>query len=146
MKIISTVARVLLGILFTVFGLNGFLHFIPMGPLPAGLAGQYLGALAMSHYMTVVFALELVAGILLLANRYVPVALATLAGIILNILLFHLFMAPAGLPLAIVAAVLWIGAIWNVRAAFAALVQSRLGPQSAEPGAPASERWAAVNR
>jgi uncharacterized membrane protein YphA (DoxX/SURF4 family) len=98
MKTVSSVARILLGIVFTVFGANGFLHFIPIGPPPAGLAGQYLGALEMSHYLAVVFALELVAGILLLVNRYVPLALTTLAAIIANILLFHIFMAPAGLP------------------------------------------------
>jgi putative oxidoreductase len=146
MKIVSTAARVLLGLVFTVFGLNGFLHFIPMGPLPAGLAGQYVAALAMSHYMSVVFAFELVSGVLLLLNRYVPLALAALAGIILNILLFHIFMAPAGLPLALVTAILWIGAIWNVRAAFAGLLRSRPEPQIAEPVAPASEGWAAADR
>lgn len=89
MKTVSSVARILLGIVFTVFGLNGFLHFIPMGPPPAGFAGQYLGALEISHYLTVVFVLEFVAGILLLVNRYVPLALTTLAAIIVNILLFH---------------------------------------------------------
>lgn len=79
MKTVSSVAQMLLGVLFTVFGLNGFLHFIPMGPPPTGLAGQYLGALAVSHYLPVVFAFQLASGILLLANRYVPLALAILA-------------------------------------------------------------------
>ena len=126
MKTVSSVARILLGVVFTVFGLNGFLHFIPMGPPPAGFAGQYLGALAMSHYLPIVFAFQLVAGILLLVNRYLPLALTTLAAIIVNILLFHIFMASAGLPLAVFAAILWIGSVWNVRSAFAGLLQSRV--------------------
>jgi putative oxidoreductase len=141
-KTVSSVARILLGIVFTVFGLNGFLHFIPMGPPPTGFAGQYLGALEISHYLTVVFALELVAGILLLVNRYVPLALTTLAAIIVNILLFHILMAPAGLPPAVFVALLWIGSVWNVRSAFAGLLQSRVTSQSAEPSAAGSGTWA----
>ena len=74
MKIAVLIARFLLGLLFAVFGLNGFLHFIPMPP-PAGLAGQYMGALFLSHYLVVVFLLQLIGGLLLLANRFVPLAL-----------------------------------------------------------------------
>src|SRR3954470_12026312 len=107
MKTASTLARVLLGLLFTVFGLNGFLHFIPMGT-GSGLAGQYLGALAMSHYLSVVFALQLISGVLLLVNRFVPLALTLLAPVIVNILLFHIFLAPTGLLMAGVATLLWI--------------------------------------
>jgi hypothetical protein len=124
---ISSAARVLLGVVFTVFGLNGFLHFIPMGPPPAGLAGQYLGALAMSNYMAVVFALQLVAGILLLVNRYALLSLTILAGIIVNILLFHIFMEPHGLAAAVFAVTLWIASTWNVRSSFAGLLESRVG-------------------
>lgn len=141
MKTISSLSRVLLGILFAVFGLNGFLHFIPMGPLPGGFAGQYLGALAMSHYMAVVFALELMAGILLVVNRYVPLALTVLAGITVNIVLFHVLMAPGGLPLAFFAAILWTLSVWNVRSAFMDLLQSRVISPSAEKSA-GSSAWA----
>ena len=74
MKIATLIARIFLGLLFLVFGLNGFLHFIPMQP-PTGLAGQYMGALFLSHYLVVVFVLEAVGGLLLLINRYVPLAL-----------------------------------------------------------------------
>jgi hypothetical protein len=146
MKTISSVSRILLGIVFTVFGLNGFLHFIPMGPPPSGFAGQYLGALAMSHYLAVVFAFQLVAGILLLVNRYVLLALTTLAGILVNILLFHIFMAPAGLPLAVFTAILWIGSVWNLRSAFAGLLQSRITSQNAEPTAAESGTWATARQ
>ena len=126
MKIASSTARVLLGILFTVFGLNGFLHFLSMGPTPSGLAGQYLGVLFQSHYLSFVFGVELIAGLLLLVNRYVPLALTALAALLVNILLFHALMAPGGLPLAMVALVLWVASVWNVRSAFAVLLRQKM--------------------
>jgi hypothetical protein len=128
MRIVSLSARVLLGLLFTVFGLNGFLHFIPSGSMPPGFAGQFTGALFQSHYMTVVFLMELIPGILLLLNRYVPLALTALAPVIVNIVLFHVFMAPAGLPLASAASILWILAAYQVRSVFAGLFQYRVQP------------------
>jgi putative oxidoreductase len=146
MKTVSSVAHILLGVLFTAFGLNGFLHFIPMGPPPTGLAGQYLAALAISHCLPVVFAFQLVAGILLLVNRYVPLALTILAGIIVNILLFHLFMSPGGLPLAVFAAILCIGSMWNVRSAFAGILQSRVTSHNAEPSSAGNGTWAAARQ
>src|SRR5271154_4058656 len=99
MKVASLVARYLLGFIFLVFGLNGFLHFIPMPP-PTGLAGQYMGALYLSHYLVVIFLLQLLPGILLLANRYVPLALALLGPVVVNIFCYHAFMDHSGLPLA----------------------------------------------
>ena len=117
MKIVSTVARYLLGIIFTVFGLNGFLHFIPSGPVPA-LAAQFVGALVQSHYMTVVFVIQLVGGVMLLANRYVALALTILGPVIVNIVLVHILMAPAGLPLALFVTLLWILLAYRVRFAF----------------------------
>src|SRR5271165_6835956 len=108
MKILFLVSRILLGLLFTVFGLNGFLHFIPMGPMPTGPAAQFIGALGETPYMTAVFGIQLIGGILLLLNRYVPLALTLLAPVIVNIILFHAFMAPSGLPLAAVACILWL--------------------------------------
>ena len=117
MKIASTIARILLGLLFTVFGLNGFLHFIPMQP-PAGLAGQYLGALFVSHYLVIVFLVQLAGGLLLLANRYVPLALILLGPVIVNIVCFHAFLAPEGLPMALVATVLCAVVFAGVRSAF----------------------------
>ena len=121
MKTTSLIARILLGLLFTVFGLNGFLHFIPTGPMPTGTAGQFAGALVESHYMTVVLLLEIIPGVLLLVNRYVPLALTVLGPVIVNILLFHAFMAPSGLPLAFVAVILWILTAYKYLAVFAGL-------------------------
>ena len=125
MKITTVIARFLLGLIFLVFGLNGFLHFIPSPPL-SGVAGQFVGALFVSNYLVVVFLLQIVSAILLLINRYVPLALAVLAPIIVNILLIHTLMAPSGLPLAIIVTVLWILVFLSVRSAFDGLFQPRL--------------------
>jgi hypothetical protein len=125
MKIASGVARYLAGVIFLVFGLNGFLHFIPLPP-PNGVAGQFMAALYVSHYLPLIFGLQTVGGVLLLVNRFVPLALAILAPVIVNILCFHALMAPSGLPLAVIVAVLWALIFLNVRQAFAALVQPRL--------------------
>ena len=120
MKTLVLISRLLLGLLFLVFGLNGFLHFIP-APMPTGIAGQYVGALFVSHYLAAVFALELVAGVLLLANRFVRAALTILAPILVNIVLFHACMAPEGFALALVAVALWSVLFVRERAAFSAL-------------------------
>ena len=122
MKIASTIARYLLGFIFLTFGLNGFLHFIPMPP-PTGVAAQFFGALFVSRFYMVIFLLQIVPAVLLLANRYVPLALTILAPIIFNILCIHIFMAPAGLPLAVVVTVLWFLATWRVRSAFTGILQ-----------------------
>lgn len=125
MKTASLVARYLLGVIFLVFGLNGFLHFIPMPP-PSGIAGQFMGALFLSHFLVVVFLLELIPAILLLINRYVPLALVLLGPVIVNIFLFHCFMAPSGLPLALVVAVMWVLVAVGVRPAFSGILQKHV--------------------
>ena len=125
MKIATLIARILLGLLFLVFGLNGFLHFIPMAP-PAGLAGQYMGALFLSHYLVAVFLLQTIGGALLLANRFVPLALVLLGPVLVNILLFHALMAPEGMPVALFAIVLWAILFYAVRRAFAGVLVQRV--------------------
>ncbi|HEY4380814.1 MAG TPA: hypothetical protein VGN01_10750 [Acidobacteriaceae bacterium] len=125
MKTASTVARYLLGFVFLVFGLNGFLQFLHMPP-PTGTAAEFMGALFVSHYLVVVFLLQLIPAILLLANRYVPLALVLLGPVIVNILLFHAFMAPSGLPLALIVAVLWSLVFAGVRSAFSGVFQQRV--------------------
>jgi putative oxidoreductase len=121
MKTLILIARVLLGLLFLVFGLNGFLHFIP-APLPTGLAGQFIGAMFVSHYLSVVFALQIVAGALLLANRFVPAALTILAPLLVNIALFHACLAPVGYAPAVIAIALWSILFVRERAAFLPLL------------------------
>jgi putative oxidoreductase len=125
MKITSLIARYLLGFIFFVFGLNGFLHFIPSPP-PPGVAGQFLGALFVSHYLVIVFLLQLIPAILLLINRYVPLALVLLGPVIVNIFLFHAFMAPSGLPLALIVIVLWLLVAASVRPAFNGILQKQV--------------------
>jgi putative oxidoreductase len=130
MKITSVIARFLLGLVFLVFGLNGFFNFLPMSPPPSGTAAaQFFGALYASHYLVVIFLLQIVGAILLLLNRFVPLALTLVAPIIFNILLFHLSMAPSGLPLAIVVTVLWVLAFLSVQSAFSGLLQQRVPAQ-----------------
>jgi putative oxidoreductase len=107
MKIASLIARLLLGVIFLVFGLNGFLQFIHLPP-PTGVAAQFFGALFASHYYIVIFAVQVLGGFLLLVNRFVPLALVILGPIIVNIFFFHTLMAPAGIPLAILVVILWV--------------------------------------
>ena len=129
MRTASAIARYLAGVIFFVFGLNGFLNFIPLPP-PGGIAGQFMGALYASHYLWVIFGFQVVAAVLLLANRYVPLAVAVLAPVIVNILVFHALMAPSGLPLAIFVAILWAVIFADVRPAFAGLFQARSQAQA----------------
>jgi putative oxidoreductase len=122
-KVATIVARVLLGLIFVVFGSNIFLHFIPMPPLPATLAGDFSKALMQSHYIYVVGLLQVLGGLLLLIGRYVPLGLTLLGPVIVNILLFHIFLDPSGLPMAIIVAVLALFLLWHHRATFAGLVK-----------------------
>jgi putative oxidoreductase len=130
MKIVTHVSRFLLGVIFLVFGLNGFLHFIPM-PLPSGVAGQFLGALFVSKHLMVISALQVIAGALLLVNRYVPLALTILAPIVVNILLYHLLMNPTGLELAFFVTILGGVVFASVRSAFAGIFQARVETKTA---------------
>jgi putative oxidoreductase len=132
MKTTSVIARLLLGIIFLVFGLNGFFHFLPMSPPPSGTAAQFFGALYVSNYLLVIFLLQILGAILLLLNRYVPLALTLLAPIIVNILLFHLSMAPSGIPLAIIVTALWVLVFLSVRSAFTGLLQQRVPAQAVQ--------------
>ena len=124
MKIIATIARVLLGCVFIFFGLNFFLQFLHMPPPPSGPAGDFAKALFVSHYFYAVGALQLVGGVLCLVGRFVPLGLTLLGPVIVNILLFHILLNPAGLPLAIVVSVLALIVLWHHRAAFAGLVRA----------------------
>ena len=125
MKIAALIARILLGLIFLVFGLNGFLRFIPVGTLPPGLAGQFLSVLLQSNYVYFVSFFELAGGVLLLANRYVPLGLTLLGPVIANILAYHLFLDHQGLPLALVVLILWCVLAFRNRQHFAGLFVQR---------------------
>ena len=125
MKIVNLIARILLGLVFVVFGLNGFLNFLSMGPMPTGLAGQFIGALLQSHYYFVVAALQVVGGFLLLVNRFVPLALVLLGPVIVNIILYHVFLNPAGIGMASLAVVLWLIVFYGHRQYFSSIFEQR---------------------
>lgn len=95
-------ARIVLGLIFTIFGLNGFFHFIPMPPMSDAMNG-FMGALMATGYMfPVIKVIEIACGVLLLANMYVPLAMLLLSPIVVNILLAHIFLDQGGLPMALV--------------------------------------------
>ncbi len=125
MKIVALIARILLGLLFLVFGLNNFIHFIPMGTMPPGTAGQFLASLFASHYVYVIGFFEVVPAVLLLVNRYVPLALTLLGPIIFNILVYHFLMAPSGLVIATIVVLLWFLLFWRHRVAFTGIFQQK---------------------
>src|SRR4030095_3685129 len=119
MKIATTIVRILLGLMFVVFGSHFFLNFIPTPPPPPGLAGDYFKVFAASGYMYVVGALQLLSGLLLLIGRFVALALIILAAMIFNILVFLVLMAPEGLAMAIVVSALELFLVWSYRDRFA---------------------------
>jgi uncharacterized membrane protein YphA (DoxX/SURF4 family) len=128
-------ARLLLGLIFFVFGLNGFLHFLPQPPM-SGPPAEFAGALIASGYvMLLVKGVEVVAGLLLLSNRFVPLALTLLAPIVVNIVGFHLVLAPAGAPLALLVLTLELWLAWSYRRAFVPMLEARHAPEGlrAEP-------------
>lgn len=133
---LPTAARLLLGLVYFVFGLNGFLQFLPTPPLD-GAAGQLMGGFAAAGYMfPFIKATEVLVGLALLANRFVPLALIAAAPVTLHIVAFHLFLAPVGiaLPVVMLAAHLFLG--WAYRAAYRTVLVVRAEPETA----PASER------
>ena len=118
MKIASIIARYLIALVFIVFGLNGFLHFLPMKPPSSEMAMQYFTVMSASHYLVFVFALQLIAGVLFLFPRTVPLALSIAGPLIVNILLFHVLMDPGGIAPGLVVTALWFVIYWQFRAAF----------------------------
>lgn len=134
-KYLTTTARYLLGAGFLTFGLNGFVHFMPTPPVPAA-AGEFLGALGAAGYMfPLIKGTEVAAGVLLLANRFVPLALLLLAPVLVNIVAFHLFLAPAGSGLGLGLLTLELVLAWAYRDAWRPLFAT--GPVAVEPRRPA---------
>ena len=123
MKIATLLVRILLGLVFVVFGSNLIHPFLPMPPMH-GPAGDFLGAMGGTGYLKVVGALQVAGGAILLLGRYVPLGLTLLGPVIVNILCFHIFLAPSGLPLALIVTALALFLLWRYRAAFAGLVRA----------------------
>ncbi len=124
MKIAALVARILLGLIFVVFGSNGFLHFIPMPPMPPSTATTYVMIMMSTHYALVVSGIQLIGGALLLVNKFVPLGLTLLGPVIVNIFLYHALMDPKGMPLAIVVVVLWAVGFWYHKKAFEGILSA----------------------
>lgn len=124
MKVVVIIAQVLLGLVFVVFGSNAFLNFIH-GPMPTGLAGQFVGALFQSHYLYLIGGVQVVGGLLVLTNKFVPLGVTFLGPLIVNILAYHLFFDHNGAAIAAVVAILWAFLLWRYRANFAGLFEAR---------------------
>lgn len=124
MKIVTIIVQIILGLIFFVFGLNGFFNFIH-GPMPTGMAGDFVGVMLRSHYIWLVAGTQVVSGVLLLVNRYVPLALVLAAALIVNILTFHAAMNPSGIGMGVFVAILWLFLAWRFRANLQPLLASR---------------------
>jgi putative oxidoreductase len=125
MKIVVLIARLLLGLMFSVFGLNLFFNFLN-GPLPPGPPGEFLGLLASTHFVYAIGAVMGISGILFLINRFVALGLTLLGPVLFNILVFHIVMQPKTIGPGIVVTLLWLLVFWQHRRAFAGIFTARL--------------------
>ena len=125
MRVAALIARYLLGLIFAVFGANGFLHFIKEPPPTNPLAIQFFTAATASHFAYMFFGFQLLAGLLLLSGFFVPLALVILAAELANILAYHATMDPSGFGPGVLACVLWLVTFWGYRASFAPLLAAR---------------------
>lgn len=124
MKIVVLIVRLLLGLVFLAFGLNAYLQFLK-GPIPGGLAGQFLQALSQSHYVLAIGAVQAVGGALLLINRYVPLALTILGPVVVNILLYHVLLNHEGIGGALIVAGFWLVLFFHLRQYFCGIFAAK---------------------
>jgi uncharacterized membrane protein YphA (DoxX/SURF4 family) len=132
-KITTAIARTLFGLAFFVFGLDGFLHFLPQPttPPPEGAMAFAIALMKSGYMFPLIKGTELAAGALLLCNRFVPLALVLLAPVLINIVAFHAFLAPEGLAIAVTLLAIELALVWAYRAAYRPLLAARIS------GAPA---------
>lgn len=133
--IIVTVSRIILGALFTLAGLGGFIFsFVGTPPPVPGLAGEFQHVFFASHWVLYVDAVEFVIGVLLLSNRFIILALTMLAAVLTNILAFHITMQPAGIVPGAIATGLWFVLFRHYRTSFAPLfVKNQSASTAAAP-------------
>ena len=127
-------ARILFGLLFLVFGLNGFLHFIPMGGPPEHAKAFMTGLVSTGYMFPLIKGTEVVVGVMLLLNRFVPLALALIAPNVVNIVLFHAVLEPSGLPLGLAILAFELYLAWAYREAFRPMLAARVQPTIAPEG------------
>lgn len=128
MRHLAPISRVLLGLVFLAFGINYFVPYLPPQPPPPPEAMGFIVALVGSKLLTLVKLVEIAAALALLSNRFVPLALALLAPIIVGIVFFHVMLVPAGLPIAIGLVVLELVLAWSYRSAFAPMLRAKVAP------------------
>lgn len=124
---ITLVLRILLGLIFTVFGLNGFLHFLPMGTLPDPAMKFAMAMMDTGYLMTLVKGVEVISGVLLLSGFFVPLAMLLLSPIIVNIFLFHAFLAPGngGMVVPSLVVILQIALAYQYKETFSAVLKAK---------------------
>jgi len=138
---VPAIARTLLGLAFVVFGLNYYLHFLPP-PVMSADAMAFGGALTAGKIFSITKPIEIAAGLALLGNRFVPLALTLLAPIEIGIITFHAVFEPSGLPVVVILIALTIYLAWSYRSAFAPMLHARVEPTTGE--AVAARRTAAA--
>ena len=127
LRLLTTIARVLLGLIFFVFGLNGFLHFIPQpaDAMPAAVVALFGAFIQSGYFMPMIFGTQTIVGVLLLLNLFVPLALTLIAPVIVNIVALHFFLVPNGLGIALFVLALELFLAWSYRAAFIPMLRIR---------------------
>jgi putative oxidoreductase len=125
MKVASIVARYLLGLIFIVFGLNGFFNFIHQPPPTNPMTLQFFVAVSATHFAAFFFAMQVIGAVLLLSGFFVPLGLTILAAELYNILAFHITMAPAGIGPGLVSAVLWLLVFAQYRESFRGILAAK---------------------
>jgi hypothetical protein len=129
-RFLPAIARIIMGLAFLVFGLNGFLNFIPQPKeaMPEGVAALMGGFMKSGYMMPLIFGTQTLVGALLLLNCFVPLALALIAPVIVNIICFHVFLMPSTIAPGIVVLVLEIYLAWSYRRVFAPMLACRVKP------------------
>lgn len=127
MKVVVTIVRLLLGAIFVFFGSNLLFHFLPNPPAPAGPMKDYMTVMFITHMFAVIGFFQFVPGLLLLLNRYVPLAIAMLAPMLINIVAFHALVAHEGIfPIPALVVLMWAFLFWHYRASLACLFQAKV--------------------
>lgn len=131
-RFLPAIARILMGLMFFVFGLNGFLHFIPQpkDAMPEGVLALFTGFTKSGYMMPLIFGTQTLVGGLLLVNRFVPLALALIAPVIVNIIAFHLFLMPATIGPGVVVLVLELYLAWSYRGTFRPMLAMKTAPSA----------------